>query len=72
MADPTPAWELTSSLVTSLLTKVRVFSDVFGHRKTKVADFTSLFLNYKLKHYIIRAYTIKDTRVSLEGSKTQF
>jgi hypothetical protein len=56
-----------------LLTKVRVFSDVFGHRKTKVADFTSLFLdNYRLKHYIIQAYIIKDMRVSLEGSKTQF
>jgi hypothetical protein len=26
--------------VTSLLTKVRVFSNVFGHCETKVADFT--------------------------------
>jgi hypothetical protein len=60
-------------LFTSLLTKVRVFSDVFRHRKTKAADFTSLFLNnYRLKHYIIQAHTIKETRVSLEGFETHF
>jgi hypothetical protein len=63
----------TASRLTSLLTKVRVFSDVFRHRKTKAADFTLLFLNnYRLKHYIIQAHTIKETRVSLEGFETHF
>jgi len=54
--------------VMSLLTKVRVFSDIFRDHKTKVAYFTSQFLNnYKLRPYIIQAYTIKEARLSLEG-----
>jgi len=52
----------------SLPTKVRVFSDIFRDRKTKVAYFTSQFLNnYKLRPYIIQAHTIKEARLSLEG-----
>jgi len=54
--------------LTSLPTKVRVFSDIFRDRKTKVAYFTSQFLNnYKLRPYIIQAHTIKEARLSLEG-----
>ena len=55
-------------MVTSLRTKVRVFSDIFRHRKTKVAHFTSQFLhNYRLKLYIIQAHTIKEARMNLES-----
>jgi hypothetical protein len=41
-------------LLTSPPLKVCVFSEIFGHRKTKVAYFTLQFLNnYKLKPYIL-------------------
>ena len=60
-------------LVTSLPTKVRVFSDIFRDRKTKVAYFTSQFLNnYKLRPYIIQAHTIREARLSLEGVQIKF
>jgi hypothetical protein len=55
------------TLVTSLLTKVYGFSDVFMPHKTKVADFTLQFhSNYRLKPYIIQAHTIKEAKISLE------
>ena len=61
------------SIITSLPTKVRVFSDIFRDRKTKVAYFTSQFLNnYKLRPYIIQAHTIKEARLSLEGVQIKF
>jgi hypothetical protein len=69
-----PAHFLVNTLtLTSLPTKVRVFSDIFRDRKTKVAYFTSQFLNnYKLRPYIIQAHTIKEARLSLEGVQIKF
>jgi hypothetical protein len=59
------------SVLMSLRTKARVFSDIFRSGKTKVAQFTSQFLNYRLKLYTIQAHTIKEARMSLESLNNQ-
>jgi hypothetical protein len=60
------------SVLMSLRTKARIFSDIFRSGKTKVAQFTSQFLNnYRLKLYTIQAHTIKEARMSLESLNNQ-
>jgi hypothetical protein len=59
--------------VTSLLTKVYGFSDVFRPHKTKVVYFTSqLHSNYRLKSYIIQAHAIKEAKIGLERLQNYF
>jgi hypothetical protein len=54
-------------------TIARIGEQAFTDRKTKVAYFTSQFLNnYKLRPYIIQAHTRKEPRLGLEGVQIKF
>ena len=56
-----PADPLGPYVLTSPTSKVRVFSEVFRDRKTKVLYFTLAFLdNYRLKLYITKGKIIKE------------
>jgi hypothetical protein len=61
------------TVLTSLGSKVRVFSDIFRHRKTEVFHFISqIYHNYRLLGLIIHAHTINKARLCFKALLERF